>query len=1379
MKCKRASRLLSLALALAVGTTALSGLFTAQAADDTGKESSIVDVFNNIDLDAKPMARMWFPDAGAGADENDLIAEQINAMAEGGFGGVEIAFLADETTFTNEQAREVGWGTPNWVNVLKKTLRAANAVEGGFKVDITITSHWPPVINTIDPNEDTASTELSYQYAKITADDLAAGAKQLALPEQKTTDSKNGYFLEVDKFTDAAAVQVESVDEAGNVVLDFDSVKNIGDRVSVIEGAGYAAGIPDEQKALELAGGDETKAAEILNNIYLAFGDVPAEEIPAGEKFDSQGNRKRMADWQDFYQADLSGISSELGTLNNEETLTAGDWVLLGTFYRGTGQVLSGGGINTMYGRTYATDYFSTEGIQKVLDYWNDNFLSDSELLSLLKENGSSIFEDSIEASHSGPFWTANLLNRFDEDYAYADQLASVVALSSSKSGGGFPGGGSSEPTVKFNGDTASRIVEDYNLKLGELYESDHASVISEWAAGFNYDYRAQGYTLTGLDIAGAASALDIPEGDNATAGDGLRNLSSAVNLYDKKFLSIEAITLIKIASTWPMVTELLNANYSHGVNRVVLHGSPYAKTFDNNHTKWPGWGWGGGGCGVGEFTTWNQRQTYWEDVNTLTDYMSRNQALLQNGTAKVDVAILNDTSSSFSILSGNSMQELLDVGYSYNILSEAVLKSDNAAVSDGQLYADGPGYKAVVLNEANVLSVSTLEKLNAYAESGLPVVLYNSDPSQVYGTETDGNTDAQLKALTAQLKARGNVKAVSTKADIVTALDELGVSSSASYAVSGLETSHRTDSTNADYYYFYNANDGGMTATVTLEGSGTPYFLDAWTGEAVPIAQYTATGDTVTCTVDLVSHESKIIAIAPDQSEYAPAKDVHVTAANGEVAYDNGEIVYRSNTAGTDTVSFSDGSRRQVSVDNSYEAIDLSGEGWNLQLDSIGPDDSAENLDENGELIDPTAHKKTTLTFENISLIPWTELPVTQDDLDRLGTVLNDVASMRDVSGIGAYTKTFTLPENWNSSTGAKVSFLHDEDMVTKITVNGHVIDKINTMNETTDIGNYLQAGENTIEIKLDSTIKNRISLETGYMSSPWVTESRDTDYGLTSVVLSPYTEIALTGTDADKGILNQVIAYAKGAIDSGEVAAAIGSVQDSFTASYDNATEIAARGYATQQEVDAAWISLMTEIHKLGFAAGSKTELDKLISISAGLDLGLYADGAAKDAFTAALAAAQKVSGDRDALEGDVSEAQDALLSALASLRFRADKSVLEQVLAEAEDIDLSAYTAESVAAFNQAKADAEAAVADNTLSEENQKEVDAAVAALRGAIDSLEPVEAATDAGQVPAAGDSSVKTGGSTPKTGDTLPTALAALALLSGVAAVTMAKRRKR
>ena len=61
------------------------------------------------------------------------------------------------------------------------------------------------------------------------------------------------------------------------------------------------------------------------------------------------------------------------------------------------------------------------------------------------------------------------------------------------------------------------------------------------------------------------------------------------------------------------------------------------------------------------------------------------------------------------------------------------------------------------------------------------------------------------------------------------------------------------------------------------------------------------------------------------------------------------------SNMVGTDTVKFSDGTTKEITIDETMAEIDLSGEGWNLQLDSYGPDDSPENLDENGELIDPT----------------------------------------------------------------------------------------------------------------------------------------------------------------------------------------------------------------------------------------------------------------------------------------------------------------------------------------------------------------------------------------------------------------------------------------
>ena len=130
----------------------------------------------------------------------------------------------------------------------------------------------------------------------------------------------------------------------------------------------------------------------------------------------------------------------------------------------------------------------------------------------------------------------------------------------------------------------------------------------------------------------------------------------------------------------------------------------------------------------------------------------------------------------------------------------------------------------------------------------------------------------------------------------------------------------------------------------------------------------------------------------------------------------------------------------------------------------------------------------------------------------------------MADVSGIGTYTTSFTLPESWDENTGCYISFTHGDslnkqlqvvgtsDMVTQIIVNGHEINRINSINDTVDIGNYLQQGTNVLEIKLDTTNWNRMSLDGYYRSTPWLEQSKNVENGLKTVTLTPYTEVELT---------------------------------------------------------------------------------------------------------------------------------------------------------------------------------------------------------------------------------------------------------------------------
>ena len=104
-------------------------------------------------------------------------------------------------------------------------------------------------------------------------------------------------------------------------------------------------------------------------------------------------------------------------------------------------------------------------------------------------------------------------------------------------------------------------------------------------------------------------------------------------------------------------------------------------------------------------------------------------------------------------------------------------------------------------------------------------------------------------------------------------------------------------------------------------------------------------------------------------------------------------------------------------------------------------------------------------------------------------------------------------------------------------------------------------------------------------------------------------------------------------------------------------------------------------------------------------------------------ALADAEKILAEAgDTMQGAMDDAADALLDAILAQRYKADKSILEDLINKAESMDLSSYTAQSVAVFRTALQNAQAVMADETLSEDDQAVVNEAVAALSDAMNGL---------------------------------------------------------
>ena len=206
---------------------------------------------------------------------------------------------------------------------------------------------------------------------------------------------------------------------------------------------------------------------------------------------------------------------------------------------------------------------------------------------------------------------------------------------------------------------------------------------------------------------------------------------------------------------------------------------------------------------------------------------------------------------------------------------------------------------------------------------------------------------------------------------------------------------------------------------------------------------------------------------------------------------------------------------------------------------------------------------------------------------------------------------------------------------------------------------------------------------------------------------------------SEVNKTLLEKTIAYAEGLDTTGVTDSAKAAFEKALT----EAKAVMEDKNATQDQVNTAWDNLLNGIWGLGLTQGDKTMLNLVIQRAEAM-----MDQADKYVETNwqqlvdALAAAKNVAASGDAMQEDVDNATDALLDAILAQRFKANKDILEGLIGKAEGMDLTGYTAQSVATFRSALANAQAVMADATLSEEDQKTVDAAVAALQSAMEGL---------------------------------------------------------
>ena len=759
----------------------------------------------------------------------------------------------------------------------------------------------------------------------------------------------------------------------------------------------------------------------------------------------------------------LADANTEFDASTGEISWTApseGAWKIF-YFYSQTANHTLGYGMEQ-----YVIDHMSAEGTQAVIDNWEKAMDSDPELKSLYEQNGGSIFGDSFELRSS--LWTPKMLEEFKTRRGY-DLTPYLPAINNNL------------------GAVGDRVRDDLYTTMTELMSENHMGALQTWAKTHNMTVRYQAYSSAGssmFELTYPALNIDIVEAESyamsGTVPDSYRQLSGIVHMKKDSIYSAEAAEIGQDdwRETWTD-TQLKNGGdrrhmglmyyanrlFAGGVNKLVFHGSTY-KFSDTENTyfpvtqTWPGYS---AMSALSYGNEWDDKTPMWENVDIMTDALARYQMVLQQGQGDIDLAVYRSLYGKGNVRS--QMTDIEKTGYTYDYVTPTVLNLENAVVGeqDGQvvLAADGPSYKALVIEPMNdgtvpPMPLDTAKKVLDAAKAGLPVVIIGDAPSRANtypSAEADGNAlvsneDTQLAEYMDQLGKLDSVKSVANRTEAVEALRELGVAPDARpQKASQVYFQHR-DTGNADLYYIYNDGTEDCAQSLTLKGQGVPYLLDPWSGEITPIAEYTTDGSSVTVRMDLEAQDAMVVAVAGEGwSSKTVKKAVAGTNADRAVYDETSDysLAVQSAKGGNVDVKFADGSSRSLILDKAQDTIRLTD--WTMIL---------KQWTEGASVFETKVMPTEEFDLSQTGLVPWYEIS----------------SDLTNVAGVAKYTTTFDLEKGWEEGQGAYLEFTRVSD-VGRLSVNGVEV-PMNQLSLRTDVGAYLVAGVNKIEVEVSSNMSN-----------------------------------------------------------------------------------------------------------------------------------------------------------------------------------------------------------------------------------------------------------------------------------------------------------------
>ena len=399
-------------------------------------------------------------------------------------------------------------------------------------------------------------------------------------------------------------------------------------------------------------------------------------------------------------------------------------------------------------------------------------------------------------------------------------------------------------------------------------------------------------------------------------------------------------------------------------------------------------------------------------------------------------------------------------LGWSYNYLTPENLRCDQAIVESGVLASRSPAWKALAVGPKANVSLDALASLQRLADSDLPIIMIGESP---YFWPEGNKTDAALFEKNLDiLRSSDNVHSAE-EGLLASKLSSIGLRPRVAVKTNGTWYITWRESENLSHALIYS----DLTASqgeVDIADTRTPFFLNPWTGEETPVLTYRQDNVSTTIPLSLAGNQTVVVAFKLRNELTDPT--YHLTSFSSHVlgsTFDSnqGLTLQVAHSTSDIQVTLSNGVARNISTSSIPPAFELSH--WSL---------TAEHWEAPSNLSDVESTVKYNTTHELPSLVSWSQIP-----------------ALQNVSGIGYYTTSFTVPPNSTRSTenadiGAYLSFANVLHAL-RVPVNGQPLPPPDLTNAVINISPWLRSGNNTITAIVPTTLWNYLRTIIGSLES------------------------------------------------------------------------------------------------------------------------------------------------------------------------------------------------------------------------------------------------------------------------------------------------------